>query len=259
MPVPNLPEKYESEAIIQPADMFAIRKRTGKFPSIPPPEGMVICMRADILRSLRWRFRLKKIARTLGDIHLVNSTRGRVGVLSDFGIGAPALVAFVEEMIAWGVKRFILLSWGGALSSSVNEGSIVLVEKAIRDEGVSHHYLPPEKYIRAEGAFIQNVASQLSERNIKFTFGAAWTTDAPYRETKAEVERYRAENVQVVEMETAGLYALAKARNVQAASIVIAADSLADLSWHPPIDMRRINHAFDDCLRAAIDLLSEGS
>jgi uridine phosphorylase len=257
MPVPNLPEKYKSEAIIQPADMLALRRKAGKFPNIPPPEGMVICMRADILRRLRWRFRLKKIARTLGDILLVRSTRGQVGVLSDFGIGAPALVAFVEEMIAWGVKRFILLSWGGALNSSLNEGNIVLVDKAIRNEGVSNHYLPPEKYVHADDAFIQKAASRLSERNIKFTFGVAWTTDAPYRETKAEVKQYQSETVQVVEMETAALYALAKARNVWAASIVIAADSLAELSWRPPVDMQGINRAFDECLRAAIDLLDD--
>lgn len=259
MSVPTLPEKYKSEAIIQPADMLALRRKAGKFPNILPPDGMVICMRADILRRLRWRFRLKKITRTLGDIHLVRSTQGRVGVLSDFGIGAPALVAFVEEMTAWGVKRFILLSWGGALSSSLHEASVVLVDKAARDEGVSYHYLPPEKYVHADDAFIQKVASRLSERNIKFMSGAAWTTDAPYRETQAEIKQYRSENVQVVEMETAGLYALAKARNVGAASIVIAADSLADLSWHPPVDMRRINRAFDDCLRVAIDLLDEGA
>jgi uridine phosphorylase len=259
MSVPNLPEKYESEAVIQPADLLALRRQAGKFLNVPPPDGMVICMRADILRRLRWRFRLKKIARTLGDIHLVRSTQGRVGVLSDFGIGAPALVAFVEEMIAWGVKRFILLSWGGALSHSLNEGNIVLVDKAIRDEGVSHHYLPTERYVHADDAFIQKVASRLSERNIKFKSGTAWTTDAPYRETQAEVKQYRSENVQIVEMETAGLYALAKARNVGAASIVIAADSLADLSWRPPVDMRRINHAFDECLRAAIDLLDGGA
>ncbi len=259
MSVPNLPEKYKSEAIIQPADMLALRRKAGKFPNVPPPEGMVICMRADILRRLRWRFRLKKIARTLGDIHLVRSTRGRVGVLSDFCIGAPALAAFVEEMIAWGVKRFILLSWGGMLNPSLNEGSIILVDKAIRDEGLSHHYLPPEKYVHADDAFIQTAASRLSKYNIKFTLGAAWTTDAPYRETQAEIKQYRSENVQIVEMETAALYALAKARNVGAASIVIAADSLADLSWHPPVDMRRINRAFDDCLRVAIDLLNEGA
>ncbi len=259
MPVPNLPEKYESEAIVQPADMLAVRLRTGKFPNLPPPDGMTICMRADILRRLRWRFRLRKIARTLGDIHLVRSARGRVGVLSDFGIGAPALAAFVEEMIAWGVKRFILLSWGGALSSFLNEGGIVLVEKAVRDEGVSHHYLPPAKYASADAALMGQVSTYFSTRGIKFATGAAWTTDAPYRETKAEIIQYHSESVQVVEMETAGLYALAKARNAQAVSIVIAADSLADLSWHPPVDMRRIDYSFDACLRAAIDLLGEGS
>lgn len=257
MSVPNLPEKYDSQAVIQPADMLAFRRRAGTFPNLPPPEGMVLCMRAEVLRRLRWRLRLKKIARTLGDIYLVKPTRGRVGILSNFGVGAPALTAFVEEMIAWGVKRFILLSWGGALNASLREGGVVLADKAIRDEGTSHHYLPSEKYAYADEALIRQTALAFSKRQIAFTRGAAWTTDAPYRETKAEVKRYQSENVQIVEMETAALYALAQTRNVLAASILIAADSLADLSWRPPVNMRAINRAFDDCLRAAIDLLDE--
>lgn len=218
---------------------------------------MAICMSAEILRHPRWRFRLRKVARTLGNIYLVKSTQRRVGALSGFGIGAPALVAFVEEMIAWGVKRFILLSWGGMLNSGLREGDVVLVEKAVRDEGVSHHYLPSEKYVHADEEFVQQTALGLSQRKIAFTLGAAWTTDAPYRETKAEVRHYQSENVQIVEMETAALYALAKARNVSAVSILIAADSLADLTWRPPDDMRRIRRAFDDCLRAAMDLLDK--
>jgi uridine phosphorylase len=257
MPFPNLPEKYSSEPVIHPEDLLAVRQQQGKFPNIPPPDGIIFCMRADLLRRLRWRIRLQKVGRTLGDIHMVRRSHGQVGVASNFGIGAPALAAFAEEMIAWGVKRFILLSWGGALRADLQTGDIVLADKAIRDEGVSHHYLPPEKYAYADIALQQKLASCLNSRSVKLTSGTAWTTDAPYRETKAEVMQYQSENAQVVEMETAGLYALAKARNVQAASIVIAADSLADLTWRPPADMKAIDRAFEICFDAAVNALCE--
>ena len=42
--------------------------------------------------------------------------------------------------------------------------------------------------------------------------GASWTTDAPFRETAAAIERCRARNILAVEMEAAGLYAFAQAR-----------------------------------------------
>ena len=43
--------------------------------------------------------------------------------------------------------------------------------------------------------------------------GASWTTDAPFRETAAAIERCRTRNILAVEMEAAGLYAFAKARS----------------------------------------------
>src|SRR5205814_8990919 len=42
--------------------------------------------------------------------------------------------------------------------------------------------------------------------------GAAWTTDAPFRETAAAIERARARGILAVEMEAAALYAFAQAR-----------------------------------------------
>ena len=42
--------------------------------------------------------------------------------------------------------------------------------------------------------------------------GTVWTTDAPYRETKAAIEAARAHGALAVEMEAAALYAFAQAR-----------------------------------------------
>jgi purine-nucleoside phosphorylase len=40
-----------------------------------------------------------------------------------------------------------------------------------------------------------------------------WTTDAPYRETAQELEKYAQQGVLAVEMQAASLFALATARN----------------------------------------------
>src|SRR5260370_39624144 len=42
--------------------------------------------------------------------------------------------------------------------------------------------------------------------------GATWTTDAPFRETAAAIDRARARGILAVEMEAAALYAFAEAR-----------------------------------------------
>lgn len=257
MPFPNDPNKYQGEAVMQPTDTIAMRKRFGNFPKIDAPEGLILCLKNDLPHRLRWKIPVQKVGRVLGDMHLVKRTHGRVGVLSNFGIGAPVIVSLAEEMIAFGVKRFIILSWGGALQKNLSAGDIVINDKAIRDEGVSHHYLPSEKYAPADPVLKQKLEHKLISSNIKFTIGPAWTTDAPYRETRNEIKQYQSEGVQVVEMEIAGLFALGQVRKVQTASIVVVADSLADLTWQSPKDMNAINQSFEIAYKMAIDVLNE--
>jgi uridine phosphorylase len=257
MPFPNHPNKFHGQAVMQPADTIVMRRRFGQFPKIEAPQGLILCMKNGLPEKLKWKAPIQKVGRIMGDLHLIRRTKGRVGVLSNFGIGAPVVVSLAEEMIAWGVKRLIILSWGGALQKELHTGDIVVNDKALRDEGVSQHYLPSEKYVSADLSLRQNFEKQMTARAAAFTCGPTWTTDAPYRETKDEILRYQSEGVQVVEMEIAGLFALAQLRRIQAASAVVVADRLADLSWELPVDMKAIDRSFEMIYHAAIDALDE--
>jgi uridine phosphorylase len=257
MPFPNHPNKFQGEAVMRPEDTIAMRRRFGQFPKVEPPQGLILCMKNGLPEKLKWKTPIQKAGRVMGDLHLIRRTKGKVGVLSNFGIGAPVVVSLAEEMIAWGVKGFVILSWGGALQKELNTGDIVLNDKAIRDEGVSQHYLPAEKYISADPLLKKKLEKQMTARTAKFTSGPTWTTDAPYRETRDEILQYQSEGVQVVEMEIAGLFALAQLRKVQAASIVVVADRLANMSWELPADMKAIDRSFEIAYNAAIDALDE--
>ena len=240
---------------MRPQDVLVMHRRSRKFPNVHAPDGMILCLKKDLPSQLRWRIPVRKVGNIFGEVHLIHASGGRVGVLSNFGIGAPVVASLTEEMIAWGVKRFIILSWGGALQTSLNVGDVVITERAIRDEGVSHHYLPAEKSIHADVTLTARLKNNLPHT----TIGSAWTTDAPYRETRDEVIQYQAEGIQVVEMEIAALFALAKVRGVQASAVVVAADKLANLKWEMPSDMKRINSSFEIAYRAAIQTLNEGA
>jgi purine-nucleoside phosphorylase len=91
----------------------------------------------------------------------------------------------------------------------------VVIDRALRDEGTSYHYLPPAEFAEADHALVE-LAMQAS-RDTRQTIhrGAAWTTDAPFRETAAAIERARARGILAVEMEAAALYAFAEARQKQ--------------------------------------------
>lgn len=257
MPFPNYQNKFAGEAVMKPEDTIEMRKHFGKFPKIKPPSGLIFCMKNGLPEKLRWRAPIQKVGEVMGDMFLLKKTNGRVGVLSNFGIGAPVVVSLAEEMISFGVKRFVILSWAGALQKNLTAGDIVINDSAIRDDGVSHHYIKSDERAYADAELKNKIENALNARGVKFYSGCAWTTDAPYRETKDEILKYQSENVQTVEMEVAGLFTLGQVRKVQAASIVIVADSLANLTWEMPHDMKRINQSFEIAYMAAIDALTQ--
>lgn len=257
MPFPNYPNKFSGEAVMKPEDTIEMRKRFGNFPKLKPPSGLILCMKNGLPEKLRWRVPIQKVGKVMGDMFLVKKTNGNVGVLSNFGIGAPVVVSLAEEMISFGIKRFVILSWGGALQKNLTTGDIVINDSAIRDDGVSHHYLKSDERAYADADLKNKIENELTKQNVKFYSGSTWTTDAPYRETKEEILKYQFENVQTVEMEIAGLFTLGQVRGIQVASIVIVADSLANLAWQMPTDMKRINQSFEVAYKTAIQVLNQ--
>ena len=89
----------------------------------------------------------------------------------------------------------------------------ILIDRALRDEGTSYHYLPPAEFAAAKEELVKAAMEECSALAQPLHRGASWTTDAPFRETAAAIEGCRARNILAVEMEAAGLYAFAQARD----------------------------------------------
>jgi uridine phosphorylase len=136
------------------------------------------------------------------------------------------------------VQRFISVGLAGGLSPDLHSGDIVLCDRALRDEGTSYHYLPPDRSIESHLALMRQIDLALSAHGIAHSIGASWTTDAPYRETRREVETYRAAGVKTVEMEAAALFAVGQCLNVPTAAVFVIGDRLSDLTWQPVDDPR---------------------
>ena len=258
MPFPNYPSKYESEALLTPQDMLAYRRRLGRLPDIEPPLSVILCLQRGLPERLRWRYPIRKAGRLIGDLYLLKRSGGKVGVLTNFGLGAPLIVALAEELIAWGVKRLISLSLSAGLQPELKPGDIVVCERALRDEGVSHHYLPPEKFVQADRQLVLDLVKALEGLGESFSIGATWSIDAPYRETRDEVQQYQTEGIKTAEMETAGLLAVAQVRGVQAASVLVVGDSLSGLRWELPPDPRPAERRIEAAYVAVVKALGAG-
>ena len=128
-------------------------------------------------------------------------------------VGAPFAVLVAEEMFASGCELLISVTSAGQISPAGPPPYFVLIERALRDEGTSYHYAPPDSpysELRPElGEMLREAFDDAAAPAV--ARGTSWTTDAPFRETAADVERHRSAGILAVEMEAAALYAFAQA------------------------------------------------
>lgn len=238
--------------MIQPARYLEYTRGLGRAPGFPPPHGLVLCYQRSLLNHVLAQHKTIQPANSWG-VHLLEETENRVGILGHFGIGAPAAVVVLEEWIALGVKNFLSIGTAGGLQPDMEIGDLVVCDRAVRDEGISHHYLEPAKYAHASPRLTALLTQTLAEHGLAHSVGTSWTIDAPYRETHAEVRRYQAEGVVAVEMEAAALFAVAQYRNVDLGAMFTISDSLAGLEWHPEFHSDRTKQGLETlhqvCLR----------
>lgn len=241
MGFPNLKNKHAQDSMFTPKEFLEYQKKIGKYPKFKPPKGVIFCYSKRILEHILKNHKTTKVEGFHGEFYLLNETKNQIGVLAKFGMGAPVVVAVMEELIAFGVKKFISIGEAGTLQKILKISDIVVCNRAIRDEGTSQHYLKYTKYAYASEEITKKIEKALQKFGRKYILGTSWTIDAPYRETVAEAKQYQKEGVATVEMEASALFTVAKYRNIDIGAIFIISDSLAELKWKPKFHLAEKN------------------
>lgn len=172
------------------------------------------------------------------------------------GVGAPMAGGLLEEVIARGCSKFIACGGCGVLEPDVPVGQLVVVTAAVRDEGLSYHYLPAGREIVADAGAVRALEDTLRAQAVPFRSAKTWTTDAPYRETRAKVAARRKEGCLTVEMEAASLMAVAEFRGAAFGQVLYAGDDLSGAEWdhrdwqsQPEVRARLFWLAAEACLK----------
>lgn len=137
----------------------------------------------------------------------------------------------LEETIAFGCRKFIACGGCGVLEKDITAGNLIVVSGAIRDEGVSHHYLPLDREVTANEVAVNLLVKILSKRGVPYRLGKTWTTDAPYRETPNKIAKRKEDGCLTVEMESAGMLAVAQFRDVILGQVLYGGDDLSGSEW----------------------------
>ncbi len=146
------------------------------------------------------------------DLHRVREGDLELGIVGR-AVGASFAVLIAEELFASGCELLISMTSAGQLVPLRPPPYFILIDKALRDEGTSYHYLPPSEFSHASESLMANLAGALAHLSVPVERGATWTTDAPFRETAEAIEAMKGKGLLAVEMEAAALYAFAAARS----------------------------------------------
>jgi uridine phosphorylase len=201
----------------------------------PLPQRVVMCFFPEVVNALvdtHGGRPIGEFSGELGSHKIYRLVHGEIPVaVFHPGVGAPLTVQLFEKAIAAGGRSFVACGGAGAIQPGLALGHIVIPNAAVRDEGTSYHYAPPERVIQADPAMVDTAVATLAERGIPYATGTTWTTDAPFRETPARVRARRDEGCVTVEMETAAFLAVAQFRGVRFVQYLYAGDDLSGETW----------------------------
>lgn len=157
---------------------------------------------------------------------------GREVALVELPVGAPAALIVADLLFLRGLRAAVAVGSCGALRPMA-EGEFAVPRRALRDEGASHHYLPPSVWVDTDAEVSRACVAAIEGRGHTAALVSAWTTDALLRETAAMIAHRRAQGCEVVEMECAALAAAAQFRGVRFGQVLFTADSQAAEAYDP--------------------------
>src|ERR1700716_1861661 len=149
-----------SPSIFVPSVLLREARRQKNLPTVPVPPVCLLDPDGDLVHALRRTGRAKPFAgwpcyhTELDTFRLAGREVGIVGRV----VGAPFAVLVAEELFASGCELLISLTSAGQIVPSAPPPYFVIIDRALRDEGTSYHYLPVSEFAEADAQLVQAAA-----------------------------------------------------------------------------------------------------
>ena len=212
---------YKENPVLSPKALVVWKKENGLYNFNKLPKVAILSIINCF--SKKELFFTKKIKGLNADIYCFN----KVLLALNIGIGAPAIIALLEELKVLGVEKFIFIGYAGRIINTINSGEIVTVSEAFTLNGSSVFYTKAA-FISNKNNFQIKIAAKYHLKEVKTI-----SVDSPFRETKSLLKYYKDKNATLVDMETASILAFANFHQVPVCTILVASDLLLP-EWQAP-------------------------
>jgi uridine phosphorylase len=131
-----------------------------------------------------------------------------------------------EVMCNAGIKNIIRIGSCGALDENIKVGDLIVVENALRGEGVTPYYVESAFETIADKKIYDTICNAAVASGIAVHRGCVWTTDALLRETRQIIEAKRQEGALAVDMVSSVVLTIAQTYGVRAGAILAVSDNV---------------------------------
>lgn len=207
--------------------------------------------------------RAKYIAETfLDDAREVTAVRGMLGFTGTYrgmpvsamgtGMGIASASIYVTELIRfYGVKRLVRVGSAGGLTTDVPLRGIILASGACTDSSVNRaRYGGWDFAATADYGLLSATAGAAAAADLDVHVGNVHSSDSFYNPVPNALEIWQSMNVLAVEMEAAGLYAIASAERARALAVLTVSDHLVSAEETTSDERER---TFGDMITLALD------
>ncbi len=143
----------------------------------------------------------------------------------NFGIGSANAATVMDLLLAVKPKGVLFLGKCGGVKDSAEIGHFILPIAAIRGEGTSDDYLPPEVPAMPSFKLHKFVSSKIVEAEMEYRTGVIYTTNRRVWEHDERFkERLRSLRVIGIDMETATIFAAGVANQIPRGALLLVSD-----------------------------------
>jgi purine-nucleoside phosphorylase len=211
--------------------------------------------------------RATRIAETvLEDARLVTEVRGILGYTGTWqgrpvsvvasGMGVPSISIYATELFRfYGVQRIVRIGTAGGMAPHLDLGDVVIATAAHTDSDVSERRLPGVHYSHAPdfGLAAAAVTAARATEGARVHAGPVFTSDAFYSNRPHVTQALVEHGTLAVEMEAAGLYAVADVERRKALAIM----SISDLTFRADeLTAAQREELFDHAVQIALTALA---
>src|SRR5215467_14794376 len=168
---------HAAPSIFRPENMLREARRQKGLSLSPVAPVCVLDPDGDIVDHVRQRYAAKPSVHwacyhtrmwewTSGGIHY--------GIIGR-AVGGSFSVMVAEHLFASGCQLLISVASAGQIADIGQPPYWILIERALRDEGTSYHYLPASPYAAANGALLERAANSLARVGPHVHRGTTWT------------------------------------------------------------------------------------